>query len=88
MTHFRVWRSRFKREDRQQVTVPQTAEHRVSDTIEVMELELDWYLGTPIALASPSFSVRRIRVFMQGGVDMDWVFDRGEDFGKSDRRTD
>ena len=79
MTRFRVWRSRFERKDRQQIAPPQTTEHRVSGTIEAIELDLDLYLGTPTALTSPSYSVRSgVR---SGVVDTDWVFDRGVDFG-------
>ena len=58
MNRVRVWRSRFKRKDRQQVARPQMTENRVSDTIEAVELELDEYLATPTALTTPSFSVR------------------------------
>ena len=79
MTRFRVWRSRFERKDRQQVAPPQTTEHRVSGTIKVIELDLDLYLDTPIALTSPAYSVRpSVR---SGVVDTDWVSDRGVDFG-------
>ena len=79
MTRFRVWRSRFERKDRQQVVPPQTTEHRVSGTVEAIELDLDLYLGTPIAIASPSYSIRSS--IRSGVVDTDWVFDRGVDFG-------
>ena len=78
MTRFRVWRSRFERKDRQQVAPPQTTAHRVSGTIEAMELDLDLYLGTPIALISPSYSIRSS--IRSGVVDTDWVVDRGVDF--------
>ena len=79
MARFRVWRSRFERKDRQQVAPPQTTEHRVSGTIEAIELDLDLYLVTPIALTPPSYSVRSS--VRSGVVDADCVFDRGVEFG-------
>jgi hypothetical protein len=80
MTRFRVWRSRFKRKDRQQTARPQTTESRVSDTIEAITLELDEYLATPTALTTPSFSVRSS--VRSGVVDMDWAIDLGGDSGR------
>jgi len=79
LTRFRVWRSRFKQKDRQQVARPQTSENRVSDTIEAIELELDEYLATPTALTSPSLSFRSS--FRSGVFDIDSVVDRGDDIG-------
>ena len=58
MTRFRLWRSRFKRKDRQQVVGLQTVEGCVSDASGAIEIELDEYLATPTALTTPSFSVR------------------------------
>ena len=81
MTRVRVWRSRFKRKDRQQVARPQMTENRVSDTIEVVEIELDEYLATPTALTTPSFSLRSS--LRSGVVDMDWAFDLGGDPGSA-----
>ena len=80
MTRFRIWRSRFKRKDRQQVAHPQMTENHVSDTIEVIEIELDEYLATPTALTTPSFSVRSS--LRSGVFDVDWVFDIGGDPGR------
>ncbi len=80
MTRFRVWRSHFKRKDRQQVVRPQTTENRVSDTIEAAELELDEYLATPTALTTPSFSVRSS--IRSGVFDVDWAFGLGGDPGR------
>ena len=80
MTRFRVWRSRFRRKDREQVAHPQMTESRVSDTFEAVELELDEYLATPTALPAPSFSVRSS--IRSGVVDDAWVFDLGADPGR------
>jgi len=79
MTRFRVWRSRFKRKDRQQVACPQTSENRVSDAVEAIELDLDEYLATPTALTSPSLSFRSS--IRSGVFDIDSVVDRGGDTG-------
>jgi len=79
MIHFRVWRSHFKRKDPQQVSRPPTAEYRVSDTTEVIELDLDEYLATPSALASPCLSFRSS--FRSGVFDIDSVVDHGDDAG-------
>ena len=80
VTRFRLWRSPFKREDHQQVVPPQMTEHRVSGTIEAIELDIGSYLGTPTAFASPPFSVR---LSLPPGVllDMHSVFNHGDDFG-------
>ena len=80
VTRFRVWRSPFKREDRQQVVPLQMTEHRVSGTSEAIELGIGSYLGTPTAFASPSFSVRSS---LRPGVlvDMHSAFDHGDGFG-------
>ena len=80
LTRFRVWRSHFKRKDRQQVARQQMIENRVSDTIEAVQLELDEYLATPTALTTPSFSVRSS--IGLGVVDADWAFDLGGDPGR------
>ena len=73
MARFRVWRSRFKRKDRQHVAHPQMTANRVSGTIDAVEIELDEYLATPTAFAAPSFSARSS--IRSGVVDDDWVFD-------------
>jgi len=77
VTRFRVWRSRFKRKDCQQVAPPRTTEIRVSDTIEAIELELDEYLATPTALTSPSLGLRSS--IRSGVFDLDSVVYRGDD---------
>ena len=79
-TQFHVWRSLFKRKDRQKVARPKMTENRVSDTIEAVEIELDEYLATPTALTTPSFSLRSSH--RSGVVDMDWAFDLGGDPGR------
>jgi len=79
MTRFRVWRSHFKRK----VAHPQTTEHRVSDTIEAIKIEIDEYIATPTALTTPNFSVRSC--IDSGVVDMDLAYDLG---GGSRRVTD
>jgi len=81
-TRFRAWRSHFKRKDRQQVAHPQTTENRVSDTIEI-QIEVDEYLTTPIALTTLAFSVRSS--ICSAVADMDWAYDLG---GDSRRVTD
>jgi len=80
MTRFRVWRSHVKRRDRQQVARPQTTENRVSDTNEATKLELDEYLATPTALATPSFSVHSS--IRSGVADVNWAFYLGGDPGR------
>jgi len=75
MARFRIWRPHFKRNDRQQVTHPETTESRVSDTIEATQIELDEYLATPTALTTPTFSVGSS--ICSGVVDMDWAYDLG-----------
>ena len=75
MKHFRVWRSHFKRKGRQHVAHPQIIQNRVSDTNEVVEMELDEFLATSTAFAAPSSSVRSS--IRSGVVDDDWVYDLG-----------
>ena len=79
MTLFRLWRSRFKRKDRQQVEGLQTTDSRVSDTSGAIEIELDEYLATPTALATPSFSVRSS---IRSGVNGNSVEDLRDDSGR------
>jgi hypothetical protein len=54
---------------------PQTSLDRVSDTVEVTNLDLDYYLATPTALTSPSFSVRPS---LCSGVEVDSATDLGD----------
>ncbi len=79
LTRIRLWRSRFKRKDRQQVPPSHTVEDRVSDIDEGIQLDLDEYLGTPIALTSPSFSVRSSS--SSGVFDLDSIPHFGDGLG-------
>jgi hypothetical protein len=75
LTRFRIWGSRFKRKDRQQVATPEpppTTDDRVSDTDEIAAFELDEYLATPTALTSPSYSLRS-----SWATEVEWAFNIG-----------
>ena len=77
VTRIRLWRPRFKGKARQQDPPPHTGEGYVSDALEVTTFEFDEYLGTPIALTSPSYSLRSS--MCSGAADMDSIFHAGRD---------